>query len=268
MSNFKPLFGTQLNRSHPLARGLVGAWLMNEGSGIYLADYSGNENRGTIAYLAEPATTSSGWNPGPLGNCLIFNGSSNRVNLGASPELAVTNNFTFVITLKSNDATGNAYIYGRDGGASATQHAIITGYVDNNIEVYASNYSGDDPRTGSQLAIPDTTTFHTYAYSYNGETWAGYRDGVPIFSLSKSFSLAATASSGRCALGSSAASSDFSNIALSNFYVFDRGLSTEEIAYLYAFPFAMFESVDYPVWMVGTTPEPPSGNPWYYYAQL
>lgn len=44
----KPRLGTPLNKSHRLARGLVGCWLMNEGGGSQLFDLSGNHNTGTI----------------------------------------------------------------------------------------------------------------------------------------------------------------------------------------------------------------------------
>ena len=40
----KPPLGTQLNYSHPLSQGLVGYWLMNEGSGNQLNDLSLNGN--------------------------------------------------------------------------------------------------------------------------------------------------------------------------------------------------------------------------------
>ena len=45
----KPPVGKQVNRSHPLARGLVSAWLFNEGAGTILQDLSGYKNNGTLA---------------------------------------------------------------------------------------------------------------------------------------------------------------------------------------------------------------------------
>jgi len=44
----KPVRGIRLNKSHPLARGLVGYWLLNEGSGNKVFDLSGNGKTGTI----------------------------------------------------------------------------------------------------------------------------------------------------------------------------------------------------------------------------
>lgn len=49
MSNIiKPLSGIMLNPLHPLSKGLVGLWLMNEGAGSRVADLSGKGNHGTI----------------------------------------------------------------------------------------------------------------------------------------------------------------------------------------------------------------------------
>lgn len=39
----KPFRGTQLNKSHPLSKGLIGCWIMNEGSGGIIRDLSGNK---------------------------------------------------------------------------------------------------------------------------------------------------------------------------------------------------------------------------------
>ena len=44
----KPARGSLVNPSHPLARGLVGAWLMNEILGEVVCDLSGRGNNGTF----------------------------------------------------------------------------------------------------------------------------------------------------------------------------------------------------------------------------
>ena len=46
--HMKPPIGATLDKSHPLADGLVGAWLMNEGGGLVAHDLSGNGNDGTF----------------------------------------------------------------------------------------------------------------------------------------------------------------------------------------------------------------------------
>lgn len=57
--NKKPPLGVRHNLAHPLSSGLVGHWLMNEGSGANLYDSSSQNNSGAI--------TTPTWLPGPLG---------------------------------------------------------------------------------------------------------------------------------------------------------------------------------------------------------
>jgi len=44
----KPMYGVLLNPYHPLARGLVGCWLFNEGGGNSVFDLSGYGNHGML----------------------------------------------------------------------------------------------------------------------------------------------------------------------------------------------------------------------------
>jgi hypothetical protein len=44
----KPPVGSQIDWSHPLSKGLVGCWLMNEGGGLKVFDISGNNLHGSI----------------------------------------------------------------------------------------------------------------------------------------------------------------------------------------------------------------------------
>ena len=45
----KPRLGLRLNHNHPLAQGLVGCWVMNEGGGDKVFDLSGNGKAGTFS---------------------------------------------------------------------------------------------------------------------------------------------------------------------------------------------------------------------------
>ena len=81
MPQVKPPFGVQLNLGHPLAQGLIGCWLFNEGyglSGSLLYDSSGKRNNGI---LTGGFTTASGWSSAPEGSVLVFNGSSTFVDV-------------------------------------------------------------------------------------------------------------------------------------------------------------------------------------------
>ena len=72
-NGLKPLLGQQIDWSNPLSKGLVGYWLMNEGSGNTVQDLSGNGRHGT--FLGTNTTLATG----KFGPCLNFNGTADRV---------------------------------------------------------------------------------------------------------------------------------------------------------------------------------------------
>jgi len=74
----KPRLFIKPNLGHPLARGLVGYWLMNEGSGNKVFDLSGNGNTGTF-------TNSVDLQPGESGPVLHANGVDELVSIPDSP---------------------------------------------------------------------------------------------------------------------------------------------------------------------------------------
>ena len=77
MTLVKPSFYTALNRTHPLAKGLVGCWLLNENNGTIINDLAGT-NDGELINNAAWAITQKG--PG-----LEFptDGGSDRVDIGS-----------------------------------------------------------------------------------------------------------------------------------------------------------------------------------------
>jgi hypothetical protein len=94
----KPPAGIQLNINHPLAQGLVGCWLMNEGSGLRANDLSGNNNHGTLTTF-EPMSTTSGWTGGNTGTSLQFNGTSNYIKFPTFLTISKTKTFSVVISI-------------------------------------------------------------------------------------------------------------------------------------------------------------------------
>lgn len=104
MGIYKPPRGCQLNRTHPLARGLVGAWLMNEGTGDTVWDYSGNQNTGTLMNM-DPATD---WVATQHGEALDFDGSTNQYAIidGSNPLFSSTD-FSFNLLVHFDGLAGD-----------------------------------------------------------------------------------------------------------------------------------------------------------------
>src|SRR3989338_11291715 len=71
----------------PSNLGLVGYWSMNEGTGSYAGDASGNSNQGTL-------TNGPTWADGKRGKALSFVGSDDYVTIPDSPAISVTTGFT------------------------------------------------------------------------------------------------------------------------------------------------------------------------------
>ena len=74
----KPPKGAMLNRGHPLALGLVGCWLMNEGGGNIVNDLSGNGNTGV--FVGDGVS----WSAGKYGPGISLAGSDDYVSLGTN----------------------------------------------------------------------------------------------------------------------------------------------------------------------------------------
>jgi len=73
----KPMYGALLNPYHPLAQGLIGCWLFNEGGGNTVFDLSGYANHGmlgggTVGYCPS-------WTVGKFGSALNFDGTDDYV---------------------------------------------------------------------------------------------------------------------------------------------------------------------------------------------
>jgi len=122
----KPPRGILLDRSHPLSRGLIGCWLLNEGSGNKVFDLSGNGHHGTFKNM-DPQTD---WVGGRDGFAVDFDGSDDYIEWPAKASLIpiATNHVSCLIWIKLNvNPTGdfgglvmgisNAHIYhlGVDG---------------------------------------------------------------------------------------------------------------------------------------------------------
>ena len=89
----RPLPGARLNMSHPLAKGLVGCWLLNENGGMRAMDLSPYNNHGTLTNFANPP-------PRPF-NGLLFDGSDDYITIPNAQSLQVGASLTVTAGAKS-----------------------------------------------------------------------------------------------------------------------------------------------------------------------
>lgn len=120
---------------------------------------------------------------------------------------------------------------GQRYAVNAGSWAIIYGYVAGAVEFYAPGYSGSDPRPGSQISVP-TSQWSLVAYTYDGSTWAGYRNATQIFSVARSFGLSAPSATGY--IGAASPTLNNWQGAIGDVIVLPVALSQSDIAELYA----------------------------------
>ena len=90
------LAGLVLDRAHPLARGLVGWWPMNEGGGTRVNDISGNQLAGTMANFS--MSQSSGWVGSSVGRGVAFDATDDALTIAHNVAIAnalTSTTFTF-----------------------------------------------------------------------------------------------------------------------------------------------------------------------------
>lgn len=126
--NLKPCLGSQLQMGHPLTKGLVACWLMNEGSGIYVNDFSSHSHPAIFSNAARVSV----WSPTLYG-----------IGLGCTDDIAVVDNSS---QLKEE-----------------TDYSIVARYLINEREAYHAIYS---TITGYNGGVPNSSGIALH-HSYN-----------------------------------------------------------------------------------------------------
>jgi len=135
---------------------------------------------------------------GPRNRAVSFNESNQKVTLSATWWQSPPWSIEIVGYFPGASAAG--YIMD-----TTNQPAVIQGFAGNDVELFASSFTGDDPRTGSQIAIAAAGWYYI-AYCYSDGSWRGYRNGAEIFSLNKTFTLTGQST---CTFGCAAAGTNY-----------------------------------------------------------
>lgn len=238
MPLLKPTRGILLNKNHPLARGLVGCWLMNEGTGLKVHDLSGNQAR----YLGDFKNNVS-WVAGKSGRALYFDGTNDIVKLqiwdgGTKVTLFARVKFEEAIGNIEQIVTADSYQNGlrtfhfRRSDAGKLQFVVFVGNV-------AKTITGNTTLTSgvwwSVVGVNDGTNSHIFVN--------GLEDATPV--ATGNMDTDATA----WAIGGRANSTDWADAyiledlqgSVEFLMRWDKALSASEIVLLYRVPFCMFE---------------------------
>jgi len=236
MPPLKPTRGILLNKSHPLARGVVGCWLMNEATGNRVCDLSGNAI--SLDFYNSPA-----WSSGNFGYTVLFDDSSSQyLQVDDCPIPSTPGEATLIVWFNSDDSGADqALIQVCDKDTYNNYHALYL----------AGDVAGDYLR-----AATNGTPLFKYATSTKGYTagkWhqacsvfkgtdyrAAYLDGANKGVETSTVSLSGLDRTAVAGLRDSTPGLYLSGkIAVA--MIWNRALSDSEIAFLYREPFCMFE---------------------------
>ena len=246
----QPPLGTQLDRTHPLNRGLVGYWPLSEGAGDRANDISGTGNNGVLTN--GPVITG-----GKFGSSVSFDGvndsiivpNHNSIDFGANQD------FTIAVWVNTTKAMVNAQypcIISKDNTG-----ATRTGY---NIYLHSSM---SDARWHFQVLIPTQYTVYGRSDIADGK-WhfvVGVRSGSTVLTYEDgSFANSLAASSASLQKDIPLHFGSFSGGAASGFYtgnesevrIYNRALSAQEIQQLYTDPFCMYEQSNKFKWWIAS----------------
>ncbi|HVB17250.1 MAG TPA: LamG domain-containing protein [Stellaceae bacterium] len=240
MGIFKPL-PPRLQRGHPLARGLVGAWEFGEGSGTIAYDSSGYGNHGIFTAIPVPT-----WGGGPAGSALQFDGTGSAGGyLSVAHQYGLTNAITFVASVNFNSLTGWQDFLGQNSSNSGWSSGSLyfqkctngtpgAGRVANSPGIIFPTSSSD----GASGAYDPTPVVinkqYLFVATYDGQTLRFYTNGVQAAAVSRTGNIAPQA--GNLNIGAGYYLSgvvDWLSAALSFVRIYNRALSAAEVALLY-----------------------------------
>ena len=233
----KPMYGVLLNPYHPLARGLVGCWLFNEGGGNIVYDLSGHGNHGTLG--GGTAGYCPAWTIGKFGSALNFDGSDDYVDVGTDESLDVAGgDFTVAVWARWTAATGNARAFLNFGFSGTSNRFLLTTGFGNSGQdkvsfgygrstTYGANWYYD---AGSGLNDGD---LHFVVATLFGSTVTIYVDDE---SVSFSEGSIGVEDGNFFGLGDN----DYFEGDIETILIWKRALNPDEIWQLYTDPFCMF----------------------------
>jgi len=227
----KPFRGIQLNKAHPLARGLVGCWSFNEGSGTKVNDCA----KRTISTLQNGPT----WDD----NGILFDANLEHVQ-GPNGSLLQANGtvaFGYTYTV---DTTYEYWVVLDDDYAEFS--ILGNGVTNMNWYINGSANVAIDANTNYLSADHSAMVF---TWNATGNSRKFYFEGNFIEENATEFTWdAAGVADHDIRIGGRPGSTGrYAGGIIHWFYIYDRDLSADEIAWLSREPYAMFEPY-FPIW--------------------
>jgi len=234
----KPFRGMQIDKAHPLSRGLVGCWVMNESTGDKLFDLSGNGNHGT--------NNGADWAPDGLD---FVAANDDYISMSDSSTLDITGALTLLLIYKSSVLPGDdAGLISKSSDVqkyfgSTAQKVYEIGILNNIIYFSISSGTVQCNVNGDCSAWSEDGNTHRIIATWDGTTDANgmkiYVDGVLSYQGTSTITSIQTITSEFDIGGYGQTWNHNGNIASAK--VYNRALSPSEVAYINREPYAMFQ---------------------------
>ena len=225
-----------VNHEHPLAKGLIGAWLFQAGGGLVGRDVSGHGH--------ESSNGSTAWRRSPYGPALLFPGGTPGPYMIAQRGDTTLAHFTISLVFKA-PTQANTYWYSLFNANSSSGG----GAADNDIVIW---FEAKSPYWRYSLNINNLTASATTGHIHENDVWTNlvctydqtalkiYKNGVLEASSAASVALNQTGTNWEFAGWANAVPTRTTTCTMSSAMIFDRALSEAEIADLYRDQWSLF----------------------------
>lgn len=244
----QPPLGTPINKSHPLAQGLVGCWIFTEGGGQKSFDSMGLNPVGTL-------TNGAIFKVGQRGQCVSLDGVNDYVNVGTnSPLTSLTGAITIISWAKPTDFLNFNSIIGKTGnGGTATNIAapfdcylkqtsgVLTLVRGNGTGTTLGTNYRDVAATSAPTVNVWTHLAVTQPAPANNSTVNFYYNGVLISSPPLSFSQSCADGGNNALIGSRTDGATKFKGLINGVWIYNRALSQTEIRQHYINSYQMFQ---------------------------
>ena len=196
---------------------LVGAWLMDEGKGLFLRDHSIYGNHGTI--------TGADW----VADGLDFDGSSNdKIDCGSDDVLNITTNISIHLWLKIDNLSAEQMIISREATGWAGWQIVFDRGANNSLQYMRSGGF----HTSNANAISDSNWHHVAVVSKPPDSVSFYVDGASVGVDSTTFSVVDNPG---VSLWIGLDSSNLRDLdgTIHSTFIYNRALTAEEISNIY-----------------------------------
>lgn len=244
----KPPKGMVLNQGR--VKGLVGFWLMNEGSGSTVQDLSGNRNTGT--FVADTA-----WIGGKFGPAINII-DEDAVDFGKPSILDSTNAAGTVIVWFNTDSVGAAtQMFISNASWGGDRNGFALGRLNANLVYILADNAGSQFATGATTLVANT--WYQAVLTWDGTTVKMYLNGIEDYSAAETKNPISNVNN--LYLGRDGAAAAFWYVGLlDGVSIYNRALSPSEILKRYKNPFMDFQPEPPMTYMGSVSAAAPAGQ--------